>query len=235
MIKKFFIFLFIVFISSCNNTNRINNYKEKKLSELNAYVNNINYRDYDYENWIKINELITNFEDKIKLQNRINLIDEEYNNAIYEINNTSKTNLKSRQINYNKILFEGHIMGVNNADYGRIIKIINNQDELIKFFSNYRIEYDGFQNHNILDKFNKDYFMEKSLIIYINGFTGSNINRFVDDLYINGDSVILHLQCKLESYAVNDDFFYLPFLIEVENDELNGINNMHVIEQWIVR
>lgn len=234
MTKSFlFFFLFFLFFLSCTNDSSVQQYKNKKKQEFNLFVTNINYRDYNYENWLKINDLFNSFSKQIELLKNIKEIENEYNKVINQIDNIEKCSF-SHQIEFNIIPFNAHISYAKTPEYEKKTAIIDNYKELNELFDNYQIVYDGWNDKSSLEEFNNDYFNDRLLIIYINKYTGSNVNRFVDDVYKTDDSVILHLSCISESNSINDDWFYLTFFIEVDRKELNGINSVYAIEQYFI-
>lgn len=225
------IFLFVCLIS-CSYETPLDNYKNEAKSEIVNYLSSLDYKDYEYDDWCAINSKVKDAMHLISNANNKQQIISTVNDVKKTIDNISISDYKV--VEFNLIDLGGDI-SINNS-FDNCAKIIKTREELNDFFYGRDIiwykdtQYWNGNKKNIFDACDDNFFEDKALCVYIKLFYGSNIQRKIDDVFIKGDSLVIHM-LGMTPISTNDDCFFLPFLIELDKKNIESIKCVYVIEQ----
>ena len=204
--------------TSTGSRSEIEAYKIKTKT-LNVYVKTKQFSDdYAIAYWWHLLELSKDEVNKID-SIKIFKDDKEIMND-NKINNSTESENK-KFITSKPLTFNGNFSELIGDEI--ISDIFFSKDEMINEFSKYEIIWNGAPLWaNLCD----NYFENKVIVAYFYWIGGSNIERNVDSIVIDNDTLEINLFEKNNDPFTLDDLVFFPILLEVNKDDINPVEKI---------
>lgn len=107
------------------------------------------------------------------------------------------------------------------------LAIIRSHQELVDFYSEY--SHDWMNNEPIWNVYKDDYFNKKAIIVYLYYESGSNVNRYVNEVMVDDSVLTLKMVWKLDPNAgINCDHGLYVHYVEVSKDKIKNVTAIEV-------
>ncbi|MCL2796754.1 MAG: hypothetical protein FWD58_01690 [Firmicutes bacterium] len=132
-----------------------------------------------------------------------------------------KENPMGNSIAFEEVAFGGNFVGLNETE--KFSVIIRSQQELMDFFDNRNVNW---QAAPIWENHDGEFFENEVLVLVFFWTSGSNIERAIDNVYVDGETLTLQLIWRYYSDAVTDDELFSFYILSVSKTEVIDVNEI---------
>jgi hypothetical protein len=230
MKKIFLVFMSLMFIMclvGCDEKN--NNLKEQKCAQLDEVYEELDYKEYNLNNWDLVANYIAEGKSKIMLCNENNQIDNIYDETIRKIHEINKCTDKFNVLDIKEVIFNGYALV---GEYKQI-HIIDNYNELIELFSNINIFGDD-NKQFIIDNYASDFFKDKTILVYFYYGQSSNIKRHLEEISKYNNLIKILMNNEQSGDSLNNDIFIKPLIIEFNKIDISSDCIIELYERYTI-